>query len=187
MTTSEIEVLLRKYYDGETSLEEELALSDFFNSGQVPEYLDSHKYLFIWANREKKKKMDKINFEASFESKIDVTGDNRIVRRKRGPFIARLAVAASVLILIGLIFIRITNTNQQPLTVSQPSVEEAWSATSGALTMVSMKFNVGLAELSKINQFDHAVHNLDSFNKFFRSQNTVINTEELYGASQNTD
>lgn len=42
----DIEKLLEKYYDGETSLEEERALKQFFQSGDVPEHLQSHAAQF---------------------------------------------------------------------------------------------------------------------------------------------
>lgn len=42
----DIEKLLEKYYDGETSLEEERALKQFFQGGQVPEHLQSHAAQF---------------------------------------------------------------------------------------------------------------------------------------------
>ena len=42
----DIEKLLEKYYDGETSLEEERALKQFFQSGEVPEHLQSHAAQF---------------------------------------------------------------------------------------------------------------------------------------------
>jgi hypothetical protein len=46
----EIEKLLERYYEGETSLEEEKALRDFFAGNLVPEHLQSHAAQFRFLN-----------------------------------------------------------------------------------------------------------------------------------------
>lgn len=190
MNISEIELLLKKYYDGETTLADESVLRSFFMGSEVPEHLNPHKAFFNWAVQEKKQTLSNTDFELSLKAKIKLSTTNSDIGGKRRmliPRMAQLAVAATVLIMISIVITWQLTTEQPRVAAAQPSVTEAWATTSDALALVSVKFNVGLNELSRINHFDHAVHNLESFNKFFKSQNSVINTEALYGASQKND
>lgn len=60
----DIEKLLEKYYDGETSLEEERALKQFFQSSEVPEHLQSHAAQFgYFANARKEQPSLTFNHE----------------------------------------------------------------------------------------------------------------------------
>ena len=63
MTTSEIEQLLEKYYEGNTTLQEEEALSDFFLGGDVPEHLAMHKPVFACFDEALKLEMQDTDFE----------------------------------------------------------------------------------------------------------------------------
>ncbi|SDG47511.1 HEAT repeat-containing protein [Dyadobacter soli] len=66
----DIEKLLEKYYDGETSLEEERALKQFFQSGQVPEHLQSHAAQFgYFANA--RKEQPSLNFNHELAMRLD--------------------------------------------------------------------------------------------------------------------
>lgn len=83
-----IDDLLTKYFDGETSFEEEQRLRAFFASGQVPERLAIYKPMFTYFDEEIKK---------------------RQLQKERKPFFSRRrllyslsGVAAGVLLLIGI-------------------------------------------------------------------------------------
>lgn len=47
-----IEELLDRYFEGETSAEEERSLRSFFASGQVPEHLEAYRPLFAYFDEE---------------------------------------------------------------------------------------------------------------------------------------
>ena len=53
MTGNETYKLLERYWEGETSLEEERLLLDLFSSDSIPEELKVYKPLFIWKNQQK--------------------------------------------------------------------------------------------------------------------------------------
>lgn len=48
MTETNIETLLEKFFEGETTREEEAKLSKFFSSGKVPEHLKPYIAMFRW-------------------------------------------------------------------------------------------------------------------------------------------
>ena len=53
MASNETYKLLERYWEGETSLEEEGLLQDLFATDSVPEELKVYKSLFIWKNQQK--------------------------------------------------------------------------------------------------------------------------------------
>ena len=54
MANNQIYNLLERYWQGETSLEEERLLQDFFSGeDSIPEELKAYKSLFIWKNQQK--------------------------------------------------------------------------------------------------------------------------------------
>ena len=53
MVNNNIHKLLERYWQCETSLEEERLLQDFFSGDSVPEELKSYKSLFIWKDQQK--------------------------------------------------------------------------------------------------------------------------------------
>ena len=65
MNTREIEILLDKYFEGESTLADEKALKDFFNSGNVPGHLKEYNGIFGYFEIEKLEKPD-----PDFEEKI---------------------------------------------------------------------------------------------------------------------
>lgn len=82
-----IDDLLNKYFEGETSSEEEKQLRDFFASGDVPEELIVYKPLFAYFDEE-------IGKEDKTAKKVSLNG------RKAVYWIA--GIAASMLLLLGL-------------------------------------------------------------------------------------
>ncbi|GHT74463.1 hypothetical protein AGMMS50262_07480 [Bacteroidia bacterium] len=51
--------LLEKYWQGETSLEEEKRLQEFFLNGDVPEEWKKYRPLFVWKEKQKSVSIDK--------------------------------------------------------------------------------------------------------------------------------
>jgi hypothetical protein len=48
MTIEQVKQVLEKYWEGNTSVEEEFALKNFFSSDAVPEELRKYQPLFLW-------------------------------------------------------------------------------------------------------------------------------------------
>ena len=53
MTDNNLHRLLERYWQGETSLEEEQLLQDFFSGDSIPEESAIYKPLFVWKNQQK--------------------------------------------------------------------------------------------------------------------------------------
>jgi len=89
MTTEQINELLEKYWAGDTSLEEESALKNFFSGDNIPEELKKYQPLFLW----------KIN-------QLQIKGSSTLKKELKKPLSIQwysfLKMAASVLLVLTL-------------------------------------------------------------------------------------
>ncbi len=141
MELGKIESLLVKYDEGETSLAEEQLLQQYFTTGEVPAHLKEYKLMFSYSAKAKNKTYDK-----------DVVMP---ARRKKFAFIA---IAASIVIAMGIFFA--VNTPQEEInqhnlgTIEDP--EEAYLKAKETLQLVSEALNTGREELTYVEEFDKA-------------------------------
>jgi hypothetical protein len=181
MTTSAIEALLEKYYEGHTSLGEEKTLREFFTSDKVPDHLRIHMPMFIYFNEEQQSGLDDREFEKKFMDRIMAEQDDVPVVRmhpQRGRFIYAAGIAASIMLLIGLFF---TFRNDVVKTPSgQPmnaEMEIAFTNATEALLMVSGNLNNGLNQTARLEIIDKAMQNVTRFSKFYQYETSIINPD----------
>lgn len=186
MNIREIEDLLQKYFDGDTSLDEERRLREFFHQKEIPENLKCHLPLFQWIAGEQQVEITGSGFEERLNQNLRTplrSAGSITIPVSRGKKIAPMLMAASILVLIGLLFsIRFFVNDQVPRV--PPSAEMAYAQTQEALTVLSANFNVGLSGLEKLSQFDKATNQLESFGKFFIIQSIFINPDEMAVSSK---
>ncbi|HWV30835.1 MAG TPA: HEAT repeat domain-containing protein [Dyadobacter sp.] len=92
----DIEKLLEKYYDGETSLEEERALKQFFQHGEIPEHLQSHAAQFgYFANA--RKEQPSLTFNHDLALMLDPPKQGPV--RRLGSWLIRIAAGLTLLII----------------------------------------------------------------------------------------
>lgn len=141
MELDKIEALLGKYEEGNTSLEEENLLREYFTSQDIPAHLKSYKIIFRYSALEK---------TSTYPLDVKVGGG----KRKRG----FIGIAASILIAIGLftaVYNQPVELEQQHLgTIEDP--EEAYLQAKATLLMVSQAFNSGAEELGYVEEFSKA-------------------------------
>lgn len=152
MKVKEIEALLNDFYEGNTTLEQEVTLRSYFESDEVPEYLLNEKYQFLSCFEG-----DKIEVPASMESKLEAMIDLEVGKTNKKPsgkllratWIWMGSVAASLVLLIS-IGINVYQSNQTPQmadTYSNPT--DAARETRKALLLVSKNLSTGYAQLKK--------------------------------------
>ena len=187
MNTSEIEALLEKYYEGNTSLQEEKILRDFFQGSQVPEHLESHQPLFRFFEDEQKREIRDRDFEQNMTAKF--TGEpveTEIVKMypNRSRFIYVTGIAATVLLLIGLFFTFQHDVFKNSLKqTANPEAEIAYADASQALLLVSANLNTGLRQVGRLQMVGKAMKNMQLFNKFYQVQTIIINPDEIQNQS----
>ena len=190
MNTKEIEDLLARYFEGETTLEEEMQLHDFFYSDIVPPHLAAYTEMFRAFDEAAKERMPDAEFEQKFLRAIGETSVRPMhSRTKTLLFITSLA--AGVVILVGFLFAyKHDLLSKYPKnTITNPDL--AYAETQKALLLLAGNFSTGITQVQKFQAFDKGmeqVKNLQSFDKgiqqvrkfsdFYKFQNLIINPDE---------
>ena len=136
-----INKLVEKYLEGETSLQEESRLREYFSSGDVAPHLQEYIPLFAY-------------FKVAKEE--NYTGTLLFDKGKKKVY-SWVAVAASVVLAAGLFF-------QQPNEVNEfgsyEDPELAMQKTKEALQMVSQYMNTGTEDLGYLKEFSKAANKI---------------------------
>lgn len=166
MNIKEIEILLDKYFEGETSLAEEARLKEFFCNDQIPEHLLKYKNIFSAFAALTSEKMKHFT---------PVIKANPKIRQ----FYYLSAIAAGILLLIGLIFTFQTEVfNHKKLFKPDHDQELAFNQAKNALMMVSVGLNTGLNQVQHLKAFNTAMENVEKLHKFYHYQTLIINPDE---------
>ncbi len=142
-----IEALLQKYWEGETSLNEEAMLREFFTSGIVPDHLKPYQVVFTYFVEQSKPGLSE-NFEAKLARSLEQEekSSNLKVASKRS-WMPMLRVAASVALLLGVFFLAKNFSSQTDSSTAfketYESPEEAYEKIEEALLFVSVQLNKG--------------------------------------------
>ncbi len=139
MESAKIELLLEKYFEGETSIIEEQVLKTYFCSSNVAQHLSHYQSLFGYFEITKQ---EKTKHELSIQPK----------RNK----VLWLSIAASVVVLLSVGTFPYFNYNTPPKEDlgSFDTPEEAFIATQKALTMLSENVKVGVKSVQYINEYE---------------------------------
>jgi len=142
-----IEELVEKYYDAQTTIEEEETLREFFTNEDVPAHLLFEKAQFAYYKKEKE--ISKvINF---------VAPKNKKSYNKKSKVFNLLNYAAAAVVLISVGWI--SNEKYQKHLQEQEEIRYAYTETQRALEILSSNFNVGvnkavtLKEMNKTQKY----------------------------------
>jgi flagellar motility protein MotE (MotC chaperone) len=140
MEYNNIEQLLEKYFEGQTSIVEEKELTNYFSSTNVAQHLEQYKPIFEYYSQTKQQK---------FTQEIPLKTKKRKVMW--------LSIAASVVVLLGVGTFYSLNNQQSEIeqglgTFKSPEI--AFQETQKALQMLSQNVNVGIESVSYIKEFE---------------------------------
>jgi len=173
----EIEKLINKYFEGNTSLEEEKKLRSFFAQDAIPQEWEKYRQYFDLLNKEKRVSMKEIDFHPPIpKSRFSHLNSLR-----------NWSVAAVIVLLVGLgLFLDMQRT--QP---DQQEVNRAFENASHALSYAGHWFEKGLAETRELKYFQEGIKNtekleyynltekkldkLNSFSKGYQKMNMLTN------------
>ena len=177
MKTREIEDLLNKYYEGETSAEEEVKLKEYFIQENVPSHLSVHARILSSFDAMNKEELSDPGFEAEVLSKIDKKPIYHLFP-KRSRYYYFTGIAAGILLLVGIFFTfrqaTLKNNNKENI----QDVSIAYDATLNTLRLVSSNFNNGLSHISSLNKFDKGMQDIQKISLFYQYQPLIINQDE---------
>lgn len=144
MDWNDIEKLLDKYDNSETSLKEEAMLKDFFSSSKVPEHLKEHKVIFNYF---------------TLDSKKELTAP---IRRQPSNNYFFLKVAAVIVLLVGIFSQTNFNLNFYSSDSSESSLttseHAAYNETKKALQLVSLQINNVFYKMEALNNLDYSIN-----------------------------
>ncbi|MDK2772074.1 MAG: hypothetical protein KYX68_07605 [Flavobacterium sp.] len=138
MELRRIEILLEKYFEGNTNITEEKELKAYFSSDLVVPELEQLKPMFV-------------NFQNQKE--IQFTKSLPLQPRKRN-YVKWIGVAASLVALFGTLLYFNYNQNSNPSLGTFSSPEEALVETQKALEMVSSEMNKGVESMAVLNEYE---------------------------------
>jgi hypothetical protein len=152
MSTEELNRLLEKYYNGNSTEEEEMILREYFIKDDIPEGYDAEKVIFGYYKSAGDIPEPSAGFEARIISGIDRAESETASGRFRKYILPYLGTAAGLLILTGSLFFFI-HRSEPGDTYSDPEI--AYAETMKILMDVSSQLNYGsriLEPVNKINQ-----------------------------------
>ena len=140
MESNRIEILLEKYFQGETSSAEELELKKYFSSADVAQHLEHYTPLFVYFSEAKEQKSSQ---ELPLQTK------------KRN--VMWLSIAASVIVLLGIsTFTYFHSPTETEDLGTYENPEAAFEATQKALALLSENVNVGIESVEYINEYQYS-------------------------------
>ncbi len=157
MNTREIEILLDKYFEGESTLEEERVLLEFFNSGNIPEHLKDYTGMFGYFKMESKEKLNPETEEKILEK---FSADHQIpFYQNRRFWYYFTGVAASVLFILTFLYESEISSNfgfgkYSKSQYSQQEKQLAYMQVKETLGFVSGKMNQGIEPLQEMNKIN---------------------------------
>ncbi|HZY78934.1 MAG TPA: hypothetical protein VFE50_05380 [Cyclobacteriaceae bacterium] len=154
MDSKEIGQLLEKYWNCETSLEEEQLLRSYFNGPDVPEQLKDAAELFRFFEGERRRTLSE-SFDSDMMRTVKKTERKaKVVSMVRWVQVARIAAGVLVVVVAGY-FVRneVMKTTPED-TFSDP--RQALEETKKALMMISKSFGKAKEGVGKINMFNEA-------------------------------
>lgn len=145
MELDKLEILLEKYFEGETSIAEENQLKDYFSSSNVAQHLQQYKPLFGYFSASK---------QQEFTQELPLNSNNRAKKRTT----TWLSIAASVVVLLGAGTFAYFNydTPQKENLGSFDDPEVAFRETQKALSLLSQNVNVGMESMQYIQEYETA-------------------------------
>jgi hypothetical protein len=162
MDSKQIEQLLEKYWNTETSLEEEQQLRDFFTGANIPGQFKETAELFRYFDHQKKVQLNEPSFDGDMARKINAT---RPAAKTVTMYYNYARIAAGVAVVIAATYfvgqeVRKSYPAEVTDTYSDPKL--AFEETKKALMMLSKGFGKARHETEKIKMFNEAEQKVQS-------------------------
>ena len=155
MDSKNINALLEKYWNCETSLEEEQQLKEYFRGKQIPEQLRETAVLFQYFDEHKKKDLMDSGFDHEVLAKVKTPKQGKVVKLLYNS----MRIAAGIAVLVVATFLvrnEIRKGNPAPVEDTYDDPKIAFEETKKALQMISKSFGSAQDKAKKINMFNEA-------------------------------
>ena len=148
MVLNNIEKLLEKYENGETTIKEEQQLKNYFSQETVPPHLEMYKSMFTYFLQNEQ---DQFTKDVPLKTKFKIN-------------YKWISVAAVAVLMLGFYFKSdIINTED---TYSDEEVQLAYNQMKSSLELISNKFNKGTASLGYLGEVEKGTQSLGYLNEW---------------------
>jgi len=177
-----VESLLQKYFDAETSLQEEALLKNYFLTNEVPSSLEKYRSLFVTLHNQHNDNFSDIHFERKLHAKLT---------HKRHSFVHHLvlwstAAAASLFLTFGTVYYLERQNNYMIVNgqrINDP--EKALMMAAAKLHLVTGNFNTGLAQVEKFGRVGKHLSLVSLFQKHDTLSNDSATINETITKNEN--
>jgi len=181
MNELNIDKLLEKYFEGETTLDEENQLKEYFNQPVIPEKYEKYSGHFRFIESESKENLSE-EFDVDLSECISRT---KIYRTnfiyKIGYGIAAVAAVIAILIMAYVQYSSLPFKSLRLDYLSQDTYKDpelAYAETKKTLLYVSEKMNTGMNELEKLSKFNKSINKLEKITDFNKYQSMIFKGEK---------
>ncbi|MFW6310346.1 MAG: hypothetical protein ACOC1D_04520 [Prolixibacteraceae bacterium] len=157
MELKEAKKILQRYFDGETTLEEERKLEDYFRSENVADELKQYSGFFGGISE-----LAEVSGEATIEEDVmDHILENEQKEKSKYRQLWRTVtgIAASVILILGGFLL--WEQQQKPYEDTFENPEVAYAYAQQTMKYVGAKYNKGVEELSNFNKLETATEPLE--------------------------
>ena len=151
MESAKIEKLLEKYYEAETSLQEEKILKEYFSGSEIPAHLQEHKDMFNY-----------------FDNSLLETSNRSIKLTKKTIALRWLSIAAMLVF-----FISVYSLYQQNEAEKQEA-QLAYMETQKALDLISSSLNKGTGAIAQLDNFNKGTVAITELQAFEKTQSKIF-------------
>ena len=151
MKEEELKRLIEKYYNGESTEEEESSLRNYFRKNDILPGYEAEKSIFGYFDDSAEIPEPTIGFEARILAGIDASERKKGSQKIKRYLLPILSAAAGFLILIGSYFVFIHKTEFQD-TYKDPKI--AYAETMKILMDVSSQLNRGVRSLEPVSKIE---------------------------------
>lgn len=151
MREEELRRLVDRYYNGDSTEEEERALKEFFKTNNVPQGYEAEKEIFRYYDDSEVIPEPSVDFEARLMAGIDASMIVAVSRKKNRYLVTALSAAAGLLILAGSYFFFV-NRIERADTFTDPKL--AYVETIRILRDVSSRLNRGTQILEPVGKMN---------------------------------
>ncbi|MFV5689183.1 hypothetical protein ACM55M_11220 [Flavobacterium sp. ZT3R25] len=147
MELNKIEILLEKYFQGETCIAEENELRNYFSSPDVAQHLEQYKPMFVYFPLAK---------EQMLQQEIPLLPIPKFRNEDKKRYVVWVSIAASVVVLLGIgmyVFYNYDNANGKQDLGTYDNPEVALKETQKALALLSNHVNVGIESVYYIKEY----------------------------------
>lgn len=173
-----VKLMLEKYYQGQTTLEEEHELRMFFSSAQVPPEFATEKELFCTFNYNENINIARLNESIQAAIRIasnDAINNNRSIKRK----ITWISIAASVLIIISLCWMFSRQQQHYELVDTYDDPYLAYQHTREVIQMVSGKLNIAISELESLSALNNSMQKLEPIEQVTKQLDNISRIDRI--------